>query len=711
MDPIYARMNFVKQLIIKNHPELTIDIAKGRLDHFLSGFVIRPGEKRRDAEEITFAVCRAYAKVAKMLHENNGTIREKKRFEFSKEIVELDREIPDDPNNFLAYFTYLIKMDRTPLTAEELKRRFAKTYELPEFEDVGTPEERRRKESALLAAYSVLSAIIEKNAAKHKDDSSYTGEYEDPDKLIVVEGKTYYESEGGLQALSADEKATFEEISAAKKVALKNFLPTLLLKAKGEITPETIRDRYEEILEMLPYGDNTDFRTLVDMERIYQAVQLTLAENGGRISTESRAKILTTYERNIPKVRSQAAISMIFNGKTVLYQETIEEYLEELARREDGVSEIDDIEGLIDIEIAYCILTREINRGGGMCNNQQAREVYRAALDRIEQYKEPHRREMKSPFKVFPRESIPNIDSVYLKYLKDAQLQIEEASSQGDIEGVLSIAALAKVQREAYDIVSDPDKRRELEEVSFEVDQSGRALGNSICEIQYVKELNPTDIMTLENSVGDEIIVTRTGKLGFGAMRQPSGKVTYGDPYTTNEYLITKVYHSRAKAGEPVEQRDFTVFSKTILASEIEEDPILYSVYANQIFSDLSLEAACEKNWGTLASGSMIRRDGKMVPEIYFDSYTLDACRTLKRVLEEYEAACEDDLLIPKTVKRTNSHAVLGNANVRLKDGYGTKAILHVLGGKSENDTLHAFEWSDIRKRETILDAISGRTR
>lgn len=706
---LFGKTDYVKQLVLKNHSVFNFDIAKSRLDEFLGQIIKRDG-----TAEIVFYTCQAYAKLSKLLHTTEeGLIKAEdgREIYLGEKVRSLANQIEDDENRYLAYFAALIKMGEGPITEDVLSDRYAKLKKLPDLkpdekEEALNPEERAKREDerikkrkALKAAYSVLSVLVERN----------DGILENPGVWLDVEAKAYYDRGGQLRFLSDTDMQMFSQLNDAKKEAVKKFVPSILLRSKNDITAETIRDNYEELLAMLPYGDNTDFMSLAEIEKLYYAIHYAVAENGGKIPKSQKESILNSYEKHMPKANIQAAVAMLFHQTTMLTQESLNEKMKMLARKEDGVSEIEDKEMLVALEVAYCIILKAINDCGGMCEPDVARAKYMKTLSDIENKKAYHRKETKSPFKMYPISQEDKFDDLYLNYLQQALDTIAKAAKDGNIDDVLSQAALVQVQREMYDIVNDPTKRRELLEVNFDVVAPNQEEIFPICELHHIRESNPKEILNIENSVGDEIIVTRIGKLGFGAMRKADGTPMYGEPFSTFEYEVRKIYHSTAVAGKEPEQRTFRVFSGTIFPEDIMNDPRLYAVYANQIFSDLSLDTAIEKNSRVIASAHMEEHGNQKVPSIGFSNYGLNACRKLESVYADYERATRDRCIQPRLAKRMkDNNALIGNSSVKLRDGYGTRIMIHKNGEREGTDRLCAFEWSDILKTNTILDTITG---
>lgn len=219
----------------------------------------------------------------------------------------------------------------------------------------------------------------------------------------------------------------------------------------------------------------------------------------------------------------------------------------------------------------------------------------------------------------------------------------------------------------------------------------------------------------LKNSMGDKINVTEVGKLGYSAVEKYNGKdPIFSDTLTNLLYLITKTYHSTENQNEPQKEKQFLVFSKYLIPIDIEEDPVLYSLYADQIFSDISLETAIEKN-GRLIGTPIIYKNketGDSEYNIVFDRNALAACIELDSAIKEFKDISKSDnnekTSEPKVVKRIKGRTLIGNSNVPLSKGYATAVIVHANGRPHEEDVMIAFEWSNKERTKTIFNLIKS---
>lgn len=693
---IYNKLNYRKQLINKTRRYFNFDILEEEYKKYDTLFTSKEMEQK-DKDTILFNTNQAYSELNRLLHTYDGEIVVEKALNIRTDIDEMYLKMDPDQNKYLTYFSTLITMGKGPITMQELESRYNRMCQLPEFSSYTTIEEKNLKERELRAATYVIAELIKENG----------GSYRHPEELRDIELKTYYAKRASIDELSDEDVKILKKINQAKVMALKRFIPDILLKPdKGVITTDTVNKQYNEILSSDLFGPNTEIEVKMELEKIYQAIQLTLSENEGVIAYDDINKILRTYENNIPKVEHQAKIKTILSTKERITEESLAEMFE-IALDENEDDEIRKLENVIDFEIAYCAIVKEIKRRNGSCTSQEATEAYNRALENVEKYRSIYRKKTKSPFLVFPKKEKGKEDEIYTDLLRTTKQKIEEISSVTRMEEIAELVGRVKAYGELYDIVKDPTKRRELEEVKFDVDASMYADGYGVCDLQYIRSTNPTDIATLENSVGDEIRIVETGRLGFSAMRQPNGQPNYTDSITTKEYEVVKVYHSTCEKDEKPQVRRFRVFSTYIDKNVLEKDPVIAGVYANQIFSDMSLEAAEEKNGGAIATAQYENSSVGKKPKIYFDSEMVSACIKMKSVLKEYSDYEEKIGMRRVPAKRMKNGALVGNSSVKLSNGYATMIMSHINADNPKNDELFAFEWSDIQKKRTIFDTIT----
>ena len=694
MYSLYDRVNYKKQLVDKSKNYFDFDILDEQYRKFIDGF-FRGTISEKD--KVILYASKAYSDLNRLLHLNDGKITMPRNIVLGESVSNMADEMEKDPNLYLAYFNSLLSMGNGVLTVSELKERVARFFTLPEFSEEQSPEIKRQKVCALYAASGTLTEIIEEN----------NGVLKNTDRLRDIESKTFYAKKASLEELSDEDRNLYERLNQAKINGIKNFLPVILLKPQnGVISIDSVQEEYNRLLGLEVFGPNMDFKTKVEFEKIYAAIQYTLLERDGAIDYNSRDLIFRDYFKNISKVEGEATISAILSSRDSFSEESLAELFGE-SMKKDETDEIKAKETSVDFEIAYCAIVNEIKRRGGSCSSKEAKEAYKRALDTIERYRVDYRKRTRSPFLVFPKHEPGKEDEIYLSLLNETTTNMEENASTNNIEWLCESVGRIKAIRELYDIIKNPIKRRELDDVKYEVNARESITGAEVCELQYLKNAENSSIVTIENSAGDEIEVIELGKLGYATLRQPNGKPTFTDSMTIKEYEIKKTYLSEQEKDAAPLARTFRVFSPRIDGSLILKDKTIQKIYADQIFSDMSLEAALEFNGGAIATVEYSRTDKGLVPQISFDENMVGACRKMNRMLDEY-AEAEDKKGVKRFfAKKIQNGSLVGNSNIPLSNGYASKIMGHTNGSISENDVLFAFEWSDIEKKRTIFDLIA----
>lgn len=694
MNSLYDRLNYKKQLVDKSKNYFDFNVLEEQFKKFVKGFFWGSAPEK---DKIILYSSKAYSELNRLLHEHDGKIVMPRNIVLGETISKLADEMEKDSNNYFAYFNALLSMGNGSLTIAELRDRFARFISLPEFSEEQSPEIKREKICALYAASGTLTEIIEEN----------NGVVKNVDKLRDIEAKTYYAKKGTLENLSDEEKDLYERLNNAKTRGIKNFLPAFLLKPQnGVISVKTVQEEYNRVLRLGIFGPNMDFKSKIELEKIYTAIQYTLLEKEGAINYKSRDVFLKEYLNNIPKVEDQAKISAILSSADSFSEESLKELFGESIEYDES-DKIRAKETSVDFEIAYCAIINEIKRRGGNCSSKEAKAAYKRALNTIEKYRVEYSKRTKSPFLVFPKHEPGKEDEIYLSLLSEVTRNMEENATTDNIEWLCESVGRVKAIRELYDIIKNPTKRRELDEVKFDVNVSEAVTGAEVCELQYIKNAEPRFIMTIENSVGDEIEVTELGKLGYATLRQPNGKPTYADNMTTKEYEIKKTYFSEQEKDTDPIVRKFRVFSTTIDSDSISSDKALRDIYANQIFSDLSLESAISNNGRAIAVADYTNTSKGKVLQVSFDENMVGACRSMERMFDEYSEAENKRGVKRHLVKRIQNGSLVGNSSIPLSKGYASKIMGHVNGERPEKDVLFAFEWSDIEKKRTIFDLLA----
>ena len=694
MISLYDRVNYKKQLVDKSKNYLDFDVLEDQYKRFSKGFF---KGSIADNDKIILYVSKAYSDLTRLLQEHSGRIEMPRNIVLGETVSNMADEMEKDPNNYLVYISTLLSMGDGVLTINELKERVARLYALSEFSEEPSSEVRKDKISALYAASGVLTELIEEN----------NGVIKNPDEIRKVESKTFYAKSDSLDELTSEDRELYDKINKAKIRAISNFLPLILIRPeKGIITADSIQNEYNRIMKLGIFGPNMDFESKIEFEKIYAATQYTLLEKGGAIEYNNRGSILMNFSKNISKVEDQAKISAILSSRDSFSEDSLAEAFEKVLDIDES-DKIKAVETTIDFQIAYCAVINEIKSRGGDCSSREAKAAYKRALDSIEKYRLEYRKQTRSPFLIFPKDEKGKEDNIYLNLLLDTATNIEENATTNNLDWLCELVGRQKAIKELYDVVKNPIKRRELDDVKYDVNVSEAINGLEVCDIQYIRNASPEAMITLSNSAGDEIEVSETGKLGYATLRQNTGQPTFSDSMTVKEYEIKKTYLSEQEKGHDPVVKKFKVFSPMIDVDAISSDDRLKTIFADQIFSDMSLEAALETNGGAIASAEYTKNGQKTKPQIYFDENMVGACRMMTQMLEEYSEAEEKKGVKRYLAKKLRNGALVGNSNIQLSRGFASKIMGHVNGDTSDKDTLVAFEWSDIEKKRTIFDLIA----
>lgn len=699
MKLILEKINYVKILVPKSSTTFNFETLYEGFNKFRSR--LKPSDKYRD--DIMVEVYKKYASLNKLLHERNGMIERNRRLMLAEEVTNMINASKEDSNRYLPYFSMLATIEDEPLTIETLQKRFERIKKTHEFTDDIDDKEILKREQALLVAYFVLSKIIEENG----------GIYNNPDRLMEMEAIIINSPEKNITWETKEDTDIYEEINQAKTKSAKKFLPVILLKPiNGKISKETIEKNYNVFLDLNPFGKNIDHNTKAEFETIYQSIQNKVSEYANPIN--NKKDIINTYGENTQNVDLKVAISMMLRDNPVISSSvvliTLKDLLDNKGEKEEDISNI--IKSL-DIEFCYIVLDDFIKNNNGKCTSEEAREILKNSIEKIEEYKQAYKRENKNPLNIFPINSGQTVDERYYSLLYDIRNNMKTNSKT--IEDIYRQKGLIELCKEYYNIVKNPEKRRELENIKFDVDQSDNYYDIGISDIQCIRNSEKRDIITLENSVGDKINITEVGKLGYSAMERNDGEgAIFTDATTTSLYLVTKQYHNTECEGKFKKEKQFLVFSEYLVPTEIKEDPILYSLYADQIFSDISLETAIEKNGRLIATPTICKckETGENIYNINFNKNTLSACIELVRAMNEFDDITDlkdkNSESESKVLKRIKGGTLIGDSNVPLSKGYASTVMIHENGKPHEDDVMLGFEWSNKERVKTIFNLIKS---
>ena len=698
MEPIFKRMNLVKSLVPKLSTSFDFESLNAGFDKFRSSVCLT--DKFKD--DIIMEVYKVYASLSKLLHENNGEIQQKESLMIGEEISNMVKCMEEDNNKYLPYFYMLSTFDEEPLTIEKLKDRYNRIKNTDEYANNANSKQSIEKEQSLLVAYFVLTNIVNENG----------GDYKNPDRLMQMETATFYCPDKHITWELEEDAKTYKEINEAKLKSARNYLPVILLREiDGKISKETVEENYNIFLKLNPLGKNMDHNLKVEFETIYQAIRDTVSEYDRDINGDDKKEIIQNYVNNIPNVDLKVAISMMLKDNKTLSSSmvliTLNDLINDKKKNGNEKDSIKDIIMSLDVQFIYIVLDDFIKKNGGKCTSEQAKHVLEEAKRKVEEYKEFHKRENITPLEVFPITSEEDIEERYYDLLYNFRDSMK--TNVKTIDDVYSQRGLIEACREYYNIVKNPEKRRELETVKFKVDQSDSYSDIGVSDIKCIRNRERKDITEFQNTMGDKIKVTEIGKLSYSAFEN-----TINDSQTNLLYLITKIYNNTGDRSDLEKEKKFLIFSKYLNVNEIKNNPTLYSLYADQIFSDISLETAIEKN-GKLIGYPIKCKDEITQREFYqivFDINALAACIDLDKVSKEFddilEETSEDKKWNPKLARRIKGGALIGASNIPLSKGYATVVMLHGNGTDSKDDALFGIEWSEDAKNNTIFNRIKN---
>ncbi len=699
MEPIFKKINYVKVLVPKSLTFYNFETLYEEFNKFRNS--INKKDKNRD--DVMIEVYKTYSALNKLLHDRNGEIKQKKKLMLGEEITNMIKSSKDLSNSYLPYFSMLSTIDDEPITLEILQKRYERIKKTHEFSEDINDEEALKREQCLLVAYFILSKILEEN----------DGEYTEPDRLMEMQATILHSHDKNIIWESKEDSSTYKEINDAKIESVKKFLPAILLKSiDGKTSKETIEKNYKTFLSLNIFGKNIEHNTKIEFETIYQSIKNKISEYITPISDDDKKNIINSYEKNIPNVDLEVAISMMLKDNSILSSNIVLITLKDFINQKND-EDISSIEKLLNAEFNFIVLDKLIKENGGKCTSKEANDMLEKSIKKIEEYKQIHRKENKNPIDMFPKDFEQTLDERYYSLLYDIRNNMK--TKPKTIEDVYSQMGLAELCKEYYNVVNKPEKRKELENIKFDVDQSDNYCDIGICNIQCIRNSEKKDVLMLENSIGDKINVTEVGKLGYSAVEKYNGKdPIFSDTLTNLLYLVTKTYHSTENQNEIQKEKQFLVFSKYLIPMDIEEDSVLYSLYADQIFSDISLETAVEKN-GRLIGTPIIYKNketGDNEYNIVFDRNALAACIELDKAIKEFKDISKSDnngnTSEPKVVKRIKGRTLIGDSNVPLSKGYATAVMVHENARPHEEDVMIAFEWSNKERTKTIFNLIKS---
>ena len=119
-----------------------------------------------------------------------------------------------------------------------------------------------------------------------------------------------------------------------------------------------------------------------------------------------------------------------------------------------------------------------------------------------------------------------------------------------DKESALEMETLYLQISKAYEKLNNPETKQEIDEIiflNFNPDRSDLYVEGNIGELTYIPEKAKTRrddrLFILKNSQGDEILLKKTGTLGYGRFRKKDGNMSFQDPEALSEYTVVKKYN------------------------------------------------------------------------------------------------------------------------------------------------------------------------
>ena len=205
-------------------------------------------------------------------------------------------------------------------------------------------------------------------------------------------------------------------------------------------------------------------------------------------------------------------------------------------------------------------------------------------------------------------------------------LDIELNKMEIDPKAIIECYATYLLQKESFDILNDPLKKRIIDEeilINFNPNQEGLFSKVGINKISYIPDYD-SDTYKMTNKFNDIIYFQKIGTLGYEKFKSSNTHNIYKDEITLQNYRICKEYYSlNNNDGEKnIIKEEFNIFTDLNIA-QLTSDSEFTSIHADILFSDLNLRQAQLYNGGYI--GEIIKNvNGKY--DVYHYQDKLCAC-------------------------------------------------------------------------------------
>ena len=212
-------------------------------------------------------------------------------------------------------------------------------------------------------------------------------------------------------------------------------------------------------------------------------------------------------------------------------------------------------------------------------------------------------------------------------------LDLELNKIEIDPKQIIECFATFLLQKQSFEILSNPLNKREIDEeilINFNPNQEELYSKVGIDDLSYIPEKDG-EIYKMKNKFNDIIMFQKIGTLGYEKFKTRTGKTSFRDNYTLQNYRVRKEYKSfiDMEYEKDIPTREFNIFTDLNI-SQLTSDPEFTALHADILFSDLNLEQAQLHNAGYI--GEIIRNEnGKY--DVYHYQDKLCACKEYEKQL------------------------------------------------------------------------------
>lgn len=210
-------------------------------------------------------------------------------------------------------------------------------------------------------------------------------------------------------------------------------------------------------------------------------------------------------------------------------------------------------------------------------------------------------------------------------------LDLELTKKDIDPRQIIESYATYLLQMQSFQILTNSIDKRQIDEeilLNFNPNQEALYSNGGIAELSYIPEKDG-NIYKMTNRFKDVILFQKVGTLGYGRLRQQTGKFSYQDNSTLQNYRIKKEYVSIADSEKNIPEREYNIFTYLNI-SQLTSDSEFTALHADILFSDLNLQEAQIHNGGYI--GEIIKNDnGKF--DVYHYQEKLCACKEYQKYI------------------------------------------------------------------------------